>query len=80
MNAYLYFKMWAEKGRIEHNSFLGEGVQIEVGSNWAIHYPDSKIDTDQIDLSNNYWGTTSPEEIDAKIRDYNDDLIPLRSG
>ena len=57
---------WIESGMtIRDNSFLSEGIAISVGEAYQ---------GNNIDLSNNYWGTTSTQVIDGKIEDYNDKI------
>ena len=58
---------------IEHNSFLYEGIAVDVCANGFLGMGGKEIV--ELNLANNYWGTTTRQDIDAKILDYNDDLL-----
>ena len=61
-----------ERTRIERNSFLDEGIAVDVMT--IVVSSGSNISLSEFNLSNNYWGTINPEQIAAKILDANDDI------
>ena len=67
----------------------GSGNDIYCGGEWAVWTSGySGTDTMVLDLRNNYWGTTSAEQVSGWILDYNDDhdihsqvlYLPMASG
>ena len=67
----------------------GFGNDIYCGGEWAVWTSGySGTDTMVLDLRNNYWGTTSAEQVSGWILDYNDDhdlhsqvlYLPMASG
>lgn len=56
---------WLCRGTLIHNRFGGNAVNVEVYWNCA--------PWEDINAESNWWGTTDPEEIEAKIVDCNDD-------
>jgi hypothetical protein len=71
-DSWLLILFSPERTRIERNSFLDEGIAVDVMT--IVVSSGSNVSLSEFNLSNNYWGTINPEQIAAKILDANDDI------